>query len=163
MAGKPTRRCCSSSLARSNKASTILYLTANCSLWLTLYSGATSQYQRGAPYLQAHLHPAEIIALPHIAWLSVALWYACKQREQTEQMLHQLALDYPQLSANALTWAMTSLHLAGIPFDHWFMARSMEQLAALQRADGGWSSDDGAERDVHVTLEVIRLIRGKQE
>jgi hypothetical protein len=142
---------------------TTLYLTANCGLWLILHPGAASQCQRSAAYLQAYLHPIEIIALPHIAWLSAALWYACEQREQTEQMLHQLALQYPQLSASALTWAMTSLHLAGIPIDHWFMTRSKEQLGVLQRADGGWSSDDGAERDVHVTLEVIRLMRGMQE
>ena len=40
-----------------------------------------------------------------------------------------------------------------------YQSPSSQQLDALQRADGGWSSADGSAHDVHVTLEAIRALR----
>ncbi len=137
----------------------ICYLTANCGLWLTLRPQDAQACDRAAAYLEAQLQLTTISDPPHIAWLAGALWYARGQTNRAEQALQQLMSQHPQLSASALAWASTSLHIAGVPNDHWFVARSAQQLAALQRTDGGWSSVDGAEHDVHVTLEAIRALR----
>jgi hypothetical protein len=140
---------------------TICYLTANCALWLTLRTEDSQACERAAALLETSLQAISIIDPPHIAWLAAALWYACGKIDRAEQALQQLVAHYPQLSAGALAWAVTSLHIAGVPSAHWFVTRSAQQLDALQRADGGWSSADGAAHDVHVTLEAIRALRSE--
>jgi len=138
---------------------TICYLTANCALWLTLRPQDAQACERAAAFLESSFRALTVIDPPHIAWLAAALWHACGKIDQAEQALQQLAIQHPQLSAGALAWAVTSLRIAGVPSDHWFITRSAQQLDALQRADGGWSSADGAAHDVHVTLEAIRALR----
>lgn len=138
---------------------TICYLTANSGLWLTLRPRDAQACERAAAFLETSLQGLTVIDPPHIAWLAAALWYACRKINRAEQALQQLAIQHPQLSAGALAWAMTSLHIAGVPSAHGFITRSAQQLDALQRADGGWSSADGAARDVHVTLEAMRALR----
>lgn len=144
-----------------NDPATICYLTANCALWLTLRPRDAQACERATAYLETSFQALTVIDPPHIAWLAAALWHACGKIDQAEQALQQLASQHPQLSAGALAWAVTSLHIAGVPSAHWFITRSAQQLNALQRADGGWSSADGAAHDVHVTLEAIRALRSE--
>ena len=144
-----------------NDPATICYLTANCALWLTLRPQDAQAYERAAALLETSLQALSVIDPPHIAWLAAGLWYACGKIDQAEQALQQLSIQHPQLSAGALAWALTSLSIAGVPSAHWFVTRCAQQLNALQRADGGWSSADGAAHDVHVTLEAIRALRSE--
>jgi hypothetical protein len=62
------------------------------------------------------------------------------------------------LPASSLSWLLSTLLLAGVPSDHRLVEAAATRLLALQESDGRWSSEDGPQRDVHTTLEALRVL-----
>ncbi len=58
-------------------------------------------------------------------------------------------------TADWLAEMLTALHAARFTSDNPLVAWSLRQLQAAQRADGGWSSDQGADRDVDLSLRAL--------
>jgi len=61
-------------------------------------------------------------------------------------------------TADRLADSLNALYLAGLPADDLFVAAGLARLLALQRIDGGWSSDDGADRDVDLSLRATGVL-----
>lgn len=61
-------------------------------------------------------------------------------------------------TADRLADALSALYLAGLPADDPFVDGGLARLLTLQRPDGGWSSDDGADRDVDVSLRASGVL-----
>jgi hypothetical protein len=54
--------------------------------------------------------------------------------------------------------ALAALHLAGVPASFGLVADGLRRLRAWQRPDGGWTSEDGADHDVDVSLHVLGVL-----
>ena len=61
-------------------------------------------------------------------------------------------------TADRLADALSALYLAGLPADDPFVDGGLARLLTLQRPDGGWSSDDGADRDVDLSLRASGVL-----
>jgi hypothetical protein len=48
---------------------------------------------------------------------------------------------------------------AGVSASHPLISAARERLIALQEPDGRWPSADDSERDAHVTLDALRVLR----
>jgi len=53
----------------------------------------------------------------------------------------------------------STLLLAGVPSDHPLLEHAASRLGQQQEQDGRWPSEDGPARDVHTTLEAMRVLR----
>src|SRR5438445_403986 len=72
------------------------------------------------------------------------------------QWMHHLR---PEVwTADRLAEALSALYLAGLPADDPFVDGGLARLLTLQRPDGGWSSDDGADRDVDLSLRASGVL-----
>lgn len=141
-----------------------LYLTANCGWWLanaTLtgkFVTSDEAAHRAGAYLVRHL--AEDGSLPsflHAHWLAAGLWIRLGRNDLADRTLDYLATRIDAtVPAGALAWMLTTLGGLGIPPDHPLALRAAEQLAAQQREDGSWASEDGPDRDPYVTVEALR-------
>ncbi|HVH31315.1 MAG TPA: hypothetical protein VNA31_06580, partial [bacterium] len=61
-------------------------------------------------------------------------------------------------SADCVTDALTALHQGGVPEDDPLIATGLQRLVALQRTDGGWSSEFGADHDVDLSLRAFSVL-----
>jgi hypothetical protein len=61
-------------------------------------------------------------------------------------------------TADRLTDAVNALSVAGVPADDQFVTAGLARLLSLQRPDGGWSSEDGADRDVDLSLRALGVL-----
>lgn len=138
-----------------------LYLTANCAFWLSMLPQPDDAAARGARFLAGHLTAAgELPSFSHTQWLAIGLWQRLGLHEPAERATAALATHLDsETPASALAWLLTTLLLSGFPARHALVHRAAELLARAQRPDGGWSSEDGPDRDVHTTLEAIRALR----
>jgi Prenyltransferase and squalene oxidase repeat len=150
-----------------------LYLTANCGWWLInamLHGehGNEDEAARAGAYLERY--QAEDGSLPSFLqthWLAAALWIRLEwgQPDLPEQATR--ALDYlatqldDQTPAGALGWMLTTLSAVaavGIPLDHPTIVKALALLGEQQRPDGGWTSEDGPERDIWVTTQALSAL-----
>ena len=145
---------------KPGETSARLYLTANCGYWLATSNKYTDAAARGADFLATFLDenghlPSYLVA----HWLSGGLWYRLNLIEAAESVLNYLATRLDKLSASNLAWLITSLRTAHVPTDHPLIEGAVFRLMWLQLQNGRWQSDDGAEYDVHVTLEALYALR----
>lgn len=144
---------------RPGNESARLYLTANCSYWLALLMSGVPAAARSARYLADHLGDADrLSSFLHTQWLAAGAWYRLGERAVAERVMESLRQEVPRLTASHLAWLLTSLSAAGVPQDHPLMRTARQRLAGEQQPAGHWISEDGPQRNVHVTLEAMRAL-----
>jgi len=147
-----------------------LYLTANCGWWLingTLHGerGYEDEAARAGGYLERHM--AADGSLPSFLqthWLAAALWIRLEwgRTDLPEQAMR--ALDYlatqlnDETPAGALGWMLTTLAPLGVPPEHPAIVKAIAFLDEQQRPDGGWTSEDGPDRDAWVSLQALTTL-----
>jgi hypothetical protein len=137
-----------------------LYLTANCGWWLALTRNFAEAVNRAARHLESHLEDSgRLPSFLHAHWLGGGLWYQAARPEPAERFFRYLQTRLADLEAGGLAWLVVSLRLAGVPAAHLLLDEAATRLARDQKPDGRWTSEDGAERDVHATLEALRALR----
>jgi len=146
--------------AKPGETSARLYLTANCGYWLATSNKYTDAAARGASFLASFLDehghlPSYLVA----HWLSGGLWHRLNLIETAESVLNYLATRLDELSASNLAWLITSLCTTHVPTNHPLIAGAVFRLMRLQLQNGRWQSDDGAEYDVHATLEALHALK----
>jgi len=159
-----------------------LYLTANCGYWVAVLgdvgpaskasvgpvsrSSADSAARasvdpavRAADYLESCLEPdGRLPSFLHTHWLAAGLWHRLDYDDLSQQVLSYLATRLAGMSANNLTWLLTTLLGAGVPASNSLIMDASSMLERYQNPDGRWISDDGPEFDVHCTLEALRVL-----
>lgn len=135
-----------------------LYLTANCSYWLARLLPREEAARRGADTLDASLDESgQMPTFLHAHWLAAGAWYRLGQRDLAERVLASLSDHLDETTpASSLSWLITCLRAVDVPADHPAILKALSLLKAGQRADGGWTSEDGPVADVHATLEALR-------
>jgi hypothetical protein len=139
------------------------YLTANCGFWVAAL-GATPEARYAARHasdaLAAGITPEGFVpGFAHTTWLAVGLFRLTGSDDLamlTERWLEQRVRN--GLPASSLTWLLSALRVAGFSPTSALARTAGSQLATQQRIDGGWTSEDGLERETHVTLEAIRAL-----
>jgi len=58
-----------------------------------------------------------------------------------------------------ICWALDVLGHAGLPGDHPFIKASLAELLRRQKADGGWTSEDGEAQSVSATVEALKVLQ----
>jgi len=143
---------------------TVCYLTANCGFWLTLFPDARAAVERAATFLDHQIrNDGGLPGPPHATWLALGIWHTTgdvRRRQAAEVSLQQ---HVASLSASNLAWALTCFAIAGVDEDETLINTMRSRLQTLQRADGGWSSDDGAAGDTHTTLEALRVLQASAQ
>jgi hypothetical protein len=137
-----------------------LYLTANCGFWMAVLSEDLGQAERASAYMLAHLDgTGKLPSFLHAHWLAAGLWRRLGQTEAAERVCAHLYARLGEMPASNLAWIVTTFALAGVPATDSLMMEAARRLARMQAEDGRWPSEDGPERDVHVTLETLRALR----
>lgn len=135
-----------------------VYLTANSLFWLAVSGRQNKGSEKASFFLEECLNDGDRLPGPlHAQWLAGGACYALDRVEQAERMVRPLADDIDNLPASRLAWMLTSLLIAGLSTEDELIQRAAKQLADLQQPDGQWSSEDGADFDVHTTLEAMRV------
>ncbi|MFV2099769.1 squalene--hopene cyclase [Micromonospora sp. LOL_024] len=161
--------------ARPGDPEARFYLTANAAFWLTVagldaraagpldhrvggaYAGVV---QAAGQALAAQLHrdgswPSFLAA----GWLSAAVLHRQQMFYESAQIKAVLAERIPQASPADAAWLASTLRRVGVDETEWTLVAARRRLSVTQRSDGGWTSDDGHQFDVHATLAVIRAFR----
>jgi hypothetical protein len=162
--------------ARPGDLAARLYLTANCGWWLVngmVHStqGYEDEAARAGAYLEQYLAPdGSLPSFLQTHWLAAALWirpswdgsFSSVPLNLSESANH--TLDYlatqldDQTPAGALGWMLTTLAPLGVPPKHPVITKAIVLLSQQQRPDGGWTSEDGPERDTWVTLQALTTL-----
>lgn len=135
-----------------------LYLAANCAFWLALSAEAQTATDRAADYLRQHLDDEGAFpSFLHTHWLAGALWHHL-QRPEAARVFNYLEQRVPAMEGSDLAWLLSALLCAGVSSNA-LLIEAARRLEQQQQDDGRWVSADGPEHDVHVTLEVLRVLR----
>jgi len=153
-----------------------LYLTANCGWWLInarVYGFPeyeTEAMKAGAYLEQYQAEDGSLSSFLQTHWLAAALWirrnwdgsFFPVSPNLPESAKH--ALDYlatqinDETPAGALSWMLTTLAAVNVPLEHPVIAKALTMLSEQQRPDGGWTSEDGPERDAWVTTQAVSVL-----
>jgi squalene-hopene cyclase-like protein/prenyltransferase/squalene oxidase-like repeat protein len=147
-----------------------LYLTANCGWWLINgmahgEQGYEDEAARAGAYLESH--QAEDGSLPSFLqthWLAAALWIRLEWGQQDVPEQATRTLDYlatqldDETPAGALGWMLTTLAPLGLSSEHPVIVKAVALLSEQQRPDGGWTSEDGPDRDAWVTMQAMTVL-----
>jgi hypothetical protein len=148
------------------------YLTANAGFWLTVAGrdarpAGPLDDRVGGVYAGVVHAAAQAVAdrlkpdgswpsfLP-AGWLGAAVLFRKRMYVEAARMQAVLAERVPDMSPADVAWMAAALRRVGVPADDLLAVAARRRLAATQRSDGGWPSDDGPAFDVHTTLSVIR-------
>ncbi|MEU6022393.1 prenyltransferase/squalene oxidase repeat-containing protein [Micromonospora sp. NPDC048871] len=161
--------------ARPGDPEARLYLTANAAFWLTVagldaraagpldhrvggaYAGVV---QAAGQALAAHLNPdGSWPSFLATGWLTAAVLHRQQLFYESARIKAVLAERLPQASPADAAWLASTLRRVGVDEQEWTLVAARRRLAETQRSDGGWTSDDGHQFDVHTTLAVIRAFR----
>lgn len=137
-----------------------LYLTASCSFWLSEADEYVEKAEGGAIFLSVYLdRKGQLPSFLQTHWLSGGVWYRLGMKRQFEGVRGYLERRLADLSANNITWLITTLLGAGLPDDQSLFAEASTRLIGFQQSDGRWQSDDGESFDVHTTLEALYALK----
>nr|WP_175510340.1 squalene--hopene cyclase [Micromonospora phaseoli] len=161
--------------ARPGDPEARFYLTANAAFWLTVAgldarAAGPLDHRVGGAYagvvhaagqaLAAQLRrdgswPSFLAA----GWLSAAVLHRQQMFYESAQIKAVLAERIPQASPADAAWLAATLRRVGVDEHEWTLVAARRRLSETQRSDGGWTSDDGHQFDVHATLAVISAFR----
>ncbi|WP_206024919.1 prenyltransferase/squalene oxidase repeat-containing protein [Micromonospora zingiberis] len=161
--------------ARPGDPEARLYLTANAAFWLTVagldaraagpldhrVGGAYAGVVQAAGHaLAGHLNPdGSWPSFLAAGWLSAAVLHRQQLFYESARIKAVLAERLPQASPADAAWLAATLRRVGVDEQEWTVVAARRRLTETQRSDGGWTSDDGHQFDVHATLAVIRAFR----
>ncbi len=146
--------------AKPGDLSARLYLTANCGLWLALFGNSEPGAGKAAGYLQAYLdEDGHLPGFMHTHWLAAGLWHRLNRQEPAERVFGYLSRRINDLALSNLAWLITTVCAAGVKPEHPLIHNAASILEQSQQEDGRWPSEDGAEQDVHATVEALRALR----
>jgi hypothetical protein len=144
-----------------------LYLTANCGWWLVNATAYGNQSHldaatRAGTCLEQYLAPdGSPPSFLQTYWLAAALWIRLNWRppdlpDPARRALDHLATQLDDtIPAGALGWMLTTLAPLGVSPEHPVIVKALTLLSNQQRPDGGWTSEDGADRDAYVTVQAL--------
>ena len=145
--------------AKPGELSAMLYLTANCGLWLALLDGDQDRPVKAAAFLKMHLdNHGQLPGFMHTHWLAGGLWHKLGWQEPAKRVFGYLTQNLAKLAASELAWLLTTLRISGVRFDHPLAEDAVALLENLQHEDGHWPSADGQGYEVHTTLEAMRVL-----
>jgi hypothetical protein len=167
--------------AKPGDLSAQLYLTANCGWCLSnarAYGmpGYEAETAKAGAYLERYLAPdGSLPSFLHTHWLAAALWIRLNWKESfwpvgleegrpalpepVKRTLDHLATQLDgETPAGALGWMLTTLAPLGVPPEHPAIVKALALLSKQQRPDGGWTSEDGPERDAWVTMQALTTL-----
>ncbi|HEX9069417.1 MAG TPA: hypothetical protein VF807_11670 [Ktedonobacterales bacterium] len=147
-------------LARENPAA-LAYLTANCGYLVCQLDFGQDAGDRAARALASLMGPAmrEAAPLQTLAQSAVIL-HATRHDASSHAMLEALARRLVEAtSAGALSWSLVALVDAGEWVERSLISTLCAYLIQAQHNDGSWSSEDGPDAAVHVTLEALWGLR----
>jgi hypothetical protein len=138
---------------------TRLYLTANCGFWLAM-SGGHDGATKAAAFLQGRLDEnGHMPSFPHTHWLAAGVWYRLDWQEPAERVARHLLQQLTELVASNLAWLIITLRSVSVPACHTLVDQAASLLEQRQHQDGRWPSEDGADWDVHATLEALHALQ----
>jgi hypothetical protein len=137
-----------------------LYLTTNCTYWVSQLEEYLEQGQKAAFFLLDFLErDGSLPSFPQAHWLAAGAFYLNGFQEQASSISRYLASQVTAYSASELTWLLcTYVILAGYKPDE-LVEPALERLASLQAPDGRWACDDGPFFDAHTTLEALFVLK----
>ncbi|MEV0330173.1 prenyltransferase/squalene oxidase repeat-containing protein [Micromonospora echinospora] len=94
-----------------------------------------------------------------VGWLSAAVLHLQQMYDEAARIRAVLDERMRDMSSADAAWLAATLRRVDVPAAEWTLVAARHRLASTQRTDGGWSSDDGHQFDVHTTLAVIRAFR----
>ncbi len=110
-------------------------------------------------HLQRHLdEEGQLPTFLHAHWLAGGLWYRIHWQE-ANAVFTSLQRRLSDIAVSNLAWLLSTLLLAGLPANHPLIEQAASRLEQRQEQDGRWPSEDGSARDVHTTLEAMRVLR----
>lgn len=150
-------------LARPGHLTSRAYCTALAALWLAALAGPRHEaVVRACGYLRARRdgdkledEPVQITALA-TASFALADGPASPAVGGGMERLNRLAPD--GWSPDRLVETLTALYMAGFGADDPLVAWGLRRLLTAQRDDGGWASEQGADRDVDLSLRALYVL-----
>lgn len=139
------------------------YLTANCGFWVAADGARDTENAatgRAGNALAAVMSPeGRLPGFVHTSWLAAGLWRLTGRDDLATRVEHWLEWRVRTgLPASSLTWLLNTLRIASAAPTSPLARAARSQLMTQQRLDGGWPSEDGPDRDTHVTLEAMRAV-----
>ena len=137
-----------------------LYLTSNCSYWLALNSALRDKVRKSAEYLAENLdETGRMPSFIQTHWLTAGVLHSTGMAKQTRLVMGYLQKRLDDFSASNLTWLITAIIAAEIPAGHALIQGALNRLTSMQQEDGSWHSDDGADFNLHTTLEALFALK----
>jgi hypothetical protein len=142
---------------------TRLYLTAYAAYWLGRRGPKDSPvFRRALDFLRPHQdETGRFRGYLHTTWIatSVFLLAGPAGAAAARQGLAALAdISSTEWEASQLAWALSCLGVAGLPAEHSFVARALDELKRRQRQDGSWASEDGDPYAVGATIQAFGVL-----
>lgn len=105
----------------------------------------------------------KFVGFLHATWISVGIFGQLEgsNSEVVKKALNVIKQNFEQLEDDPtnLTWCLECFYVAGISKDDPVVKRCINRVIELQRQDGAWSSGDGAEQTVSITLGVLKTFK----
>jgi Prenyltransferase and squalene oxidase repeat len=144
-----------------------LFLTTETAFWLIVGGppeGEDTEHAariaRAAEAFRAAMRPdGSWPSFLATGWLGCALLYHLGWFYESAQIQVALSERVPEMSPADTAWLAAALRRVGLSSTDWLIEAAGRRLAATQRSDGGWESDDGDAFNVHTTLTAIRALR----
>jgi squalene cyclase len=142
---------------------TSLYLTAYAAFWLGLSVPGSPAFVRAAAFLAGEQDEnGRIPSYLHANWIatSALLLAGQEQAQATQKGLGYLdSQPFDNWDASQIAWALDNLGAAGLPGDHPFVQRGLEELARRQSPDGSWASEDGPAYAASATVSALKVFQ----
>jgi hypothetical protein len=144
-----------------------LYLTCSAAYWLIIGGPApgdedehAARIARAAEAFRASLRPdGSWPSFLVTGWLGCAVLYHLGWFYESAQIQVALADRVPTMTAADTASLYAALRRVGMSTEDWLLGAARRRLDETQRSDGGWTSDDGDQFNVHTTLTAIRALR----
>ncbi len=147
-------------LTRPGHAAGRLFITGVAALWLVRLLGARHEsVRRAGAFLRASRDGAWPADEP--VQVSVAVTAACAAVDGLTSPVAETGLEVlgrvtPEAwSADRLVDLLGALHGAGFGGDEPLVASGLRRVVGMQREDGGWISEYGADREVDLALRAL--------
>jgi hypothetical protein len=139
---------------------TRLWITADMAGGLLRLGQGAACVPKATEYLMRHRKPdGTFQGFRHTTWLVIPL--LARQRGLHDPMVQgalKALARFSDWDATDLTWALESLHSAGLPARHDVVADFLTRLESLQEPDGRWKSADSPDDPVAQTLETLIVL-----